>query len=153
MVETKVKPGMILIAIILILYSSAVTTVSVSDCVTNPTSKVSVVIDVVGVPGPEGPNGDQGPRAHGYPGDTSQCEKIREVEQTEQIPSELNDLINSTFTKCGIYSLNWRRVYIHRYHSGNNLSRWSSSGHQQHIEQESMWKNCECWLFLSELYK
>ena len=63
---------------------------------------------MVGVPGLEGPKRDQGSR--GYPGDTSQCEKIREVEQTEQISSELNDLINSTFTKCGIYSLNWRRV-------------------------------------------
>ena len=104
----KVKSGIILIAVILILYSSAVTTVNVADCVTNPTSKVSIDIDVVGVPGPEGPNGDQGPR--GYPGDTSQCGKIKEAEQTEQISSELNDLINSTFTKCGIYSLNWRRV-------------------------------------------
>ena len=104
----KVKSGIILIVVILILYSSAVTTVNVADCVTNPTGKVSVNIDVVGVPGPEGPNGDQGPR--GYPGDTSQCGKNREVEKTEQIFSELNNLINSTFTKCGIYSLNWRRV-------------------------------------------
>ena len=100
------KSEMILILALVVLYSSAVT--AVSDCVANPTGKVSVDVDVVGVPGPEGPNGDQGPR--GYPGDTSQCGKIKEVEQTGQISSELNDLINSTFTKCGIYSLNWRRV-------------------------------------------
>ena len=99
---------MILILVLAILYSSAVTAVNVSYCVTNPTGKVSVDIDVVGVPGPEGPKRDQGP--HVYPGDTSQCEKIRGVEQTGQISSELNNLINSTFTKCGIYSLNWRRV-------------------------------------------
>ena len=86
-----------------ILYSSAVTAVNVADCVTNPTGKVSVDINVVGVTGPEGPNEDQGPR--GYLGDTSQCENIRKVEQTE-----LDYIINSTFTKCGIYSLNWRRV-------------------------------------------
>ena len=100
------KPEMILILAIVILYSGAVT--AVSKCITNPTGTVSVDIDVVSVPGPEGPNGDQGPR--GYPGDTSQCGKNREVKQTEQISSELNDLIKSTFTKCGIYNLNWRRV-------------------------------------------
>ena len=93
------KANIILILALVILYSSAVT--AVSDCVTNPTGKVSVDIDVVSVPGPEGPKRDQDPR--GYPGDTSQCEQLASS-------SELNNLINSTFTKCGIYSLNWRRV-------------------------------------------
>ena len=99
----KVKSEMMLILGLAILYSSTVTAVNVADCVTNPTGKVSVDINVVGVPSPEGPNEDQGPR--GYLGDTSQCENIREVEQTE-----LDDIIKSTFTKCGIYSLNWRHV-------------------------------------------
>ena len=108
MVDMKVKFEMILILALVILYSSTVTAVYISDCVTNPTGMVSVDIEVVGVPGPEGPKGDQGPR--GYPGDTSQCEKIRKAKLTEQISPELIYIINSTFTKCGIYSLNWRRV-------------------------------------------
>ena len=115
---------MTLILALVMLYSSAVTAVNISERDTNPTGKVSLDIDVVGVPGPEGPKedqggigiqgvkgdsgekgmkgdrGDQGP--HGFPGDTSQCSRIEQP--------ELNDLINSTFTKCGIYSLNWRRV-------------------------------------------
>ena len=115
---------MTLILALVMLYSSAVTAVNVSECDTNPTGKVSLDIDVVGVPGPEGPKGDQGgigiqgvkgdsgekgmkgdrgdQGPHGFPGDTSQCSRIEQP--------ELNDLINSTFTKCGIYSLNWRRV-------------------------------------------
>ena len=102
-VELAFKSEMFFILALVILYSSAVTAVNVFNCVTSPTGKVSVDIDVVGVPSPEGPKGDQDP--HGYLGDTSQCEKIREVEQTE-----LDDIIKSTFTKCGIYSLNWRCV-------------------------------------------
>ena len=97
------KSEMFLILGLVILSSSAVTAVNVSNCDISPTGKVSVDIDVVGVPSPEGPKGDQDP--HGYLGDTSQCEKIRKIEQTE-----LDDSIKSTFTKCGIYSLNWRRV-------------------------------------------
>ena len=147
---------MILILALVILYSSAVTAVNISNCVTNPTGKVSLDIDVVGVPGPEGPKGDQGgigiqgekgdsgekgmkgargypgergpigvpghlgaigPR--GYPGDTVLTEdEFGKVTKTVQmnISSQLNDIntfmkdIKSTFTKCGIYSLNWRRV-------------------------------------------
>ena len=34
--------------------------VNISDCVTNPTGKVSLDIDVVGVPGPQGPKGELG---------------------------------------------------------------------------------------------
>ena len=92
------KAEVILILAIVILHSSAAT--AVSECITNSTGKVSLDIDVVSVPGPEGPKRDQDPRV--YPGDTSQCEQLE--------ASELNNLINSTFTKCGIYSLNWRRV-------------------------------------------
>ena len=145
---------MILILAFTILYSSAVTAVNVSDCVTSPAGRVT--LDVVGVPGPEGPKGDQGgigiqgekgdsgekgmkgargypgergpvgvpghPGAigpRGYPGDTVLSEdEFRKVTRTVQmnISSQLNDLntfmkdIKSTFTKCGIYSLNWRRV-------------------------------------------
>ena len=148
------KAEIILILAFTILYSSAVTAVNVSDCVTSPAGRVT--LDVVGVSGPEGPKGDQGgigiqgvkgdsgekgmkgargypgergpvgvpghsgaigPR--GYPGDTVLGEdEFRKVTKTVQmnISSQLNDIntfiqdIKSTFTKCGIYSLNWRRV-------------------------------------------
>ena len=59
-VEMAFKSEMILILALVILYSSAVTAVNISDCVTDPTGKVPLDIDVVGVPGPEGPKGDQG---------------------------------------------------------------------------------------------
>ena len=148
------KAEMILILALVVLYSSAFAAVNVSECVTNPTGKVSLDIDVVGVPGPEGPKGDQGgigiqgvkgdsgekgmkgdrgypgergpvgvpgqPGAtgpRGYPGVLSEDE-IEKVTKTVQmnISSQLNHIntfikdIKSTFTKCGIYSLNWRRV-------------------------------------------
>ena len=137
-------------------WTNEVAAVNISDCVSNPTGKVSLDIDVVGVPGPEGPKGDQGgigiqgvkgdsgekgmkgargypgergpvgvpghPGAigpRGYPGDTVlNKDEFRKVTKTVQmnISSQLNDIntfikdIKSTFTKCGIYSLNWRRV-------------------------------------------
>ena len=59
-VEMTFKSEMMLIFALVILYSSAVTSVNVSDCVTNPAGRVTLNIDVVGVPGPEGPKGDQG---------------------------------------------------------------------------------------------
>ena len=179
------KSEMILIlALVIQFYSSAVTAVNVSDCVISPAGRVT--LDVVGVPGPEGPKGDQGgigiqgekgdsgekgmkgargypgergpvgvpghpgltgeqghtgdrgqkgqkgeigaigqsglPGAigpRGYPGDTVLTkDEFRKVTITVQmnISSQLNDLntfmkdIKLTFTKCGIYSLNWRRV-------------------------------------------
>ena len=150
------KSEMILILALVILYSSTVTAVNVSGCISNPTGKVSLDIDVVGVPGPEGPKGDQGgigiqgvkgesgekgmkgargylgergpigvqghPGAigpRGYPGNTVLSEdEFRKVTQSVQmnISSQLDDIntcikeIKSIFTKCGIYSLNWRRV-------------------------------------------
>ena len=70
-----------------------------------------------GETGKSGLPGAIGPR--GYPGDTVLSEdEFRKVTKTVQlnISSQLNDLntfmkdIKSTFTKCGIYSLNWRRV-------------------------------------------
>ena len=153
-VEMKVKLENIPILALVILYSSAVTAVNVSDCVTSPAGRVT--LDVVGVPGPEGPKGDQGgigiqgvkgdsgekgmkgargypgergpvgvpghPGAigpRGYPGDTvlneDVCRKVTETIQ-KNISSQLDHIntfikdIKSTFTKCGIYSLNWRRV-------------------------------------------
>ena len=178
------KSEMILILAFVILYSSAVTAVNISDCVTSPAGRVT--LDVVGVPGPEGPKGDQGgigiqgvkgdsgekgmkgargysgdrgpigvpghpgltgeqghtgdrgqkgqkgetgaigqsglPGAigpRGYPGDTVLSEdEFRKVTKVVQmnITYQLNDIntfmkdIKLTFTKCGIYSLNWRRV-------------------------------------------
>ena len=57
-VEMAFKAEMILILALVILYSSAVTAVNVSDCVTSPAGRVT--LDVVGVPGLEGPKGDQG---------------------------------------------------------------------------------------------
>ena len=183
-VEMAFKTEMIIILVLVILYSSAVTAVNVSDCVTSPAGRVT--LDVVGVPGPEGPKGDQGgigiqgvkgdsgekgmkgargypgergpvgvpghsgltgeqghtgdrgqkgqkgeigaigqsglPGAigpRGYPGDTVLSEEeFSKVTKTVQmnISSQLNDIntfikdIKSTFTKCGIYSSNWRRV-------------------------------------------
>ena len=54
-------PRMILALILLSLWSTAsITAVNISDCVTNPTGKVSLDIDVVGVPGPQGPKGELG---------------------------------------------------------------------------------------------
>ena len=70
-----------------------------------------------GAIGQSGLPGAIGPR--GYPGDTALSEdEFRKVTKTVQmnISSQLNDIntfiqdIKSTFTKCGIYSLNWRRV-------------------------------------------
>ena len=40
--------------------TASITAVNISDCVANPTGKVSLDIDVVGVPGPQGPKGDLG---------------------------------------------------------------------------------------------
>ena len=71
----------------------------------------------IGANGQSGLPGAIGPR--GYPGDTLLSEEeFSKVTKTVQmnISSKLNDLntfindIKLTFTKCGIYSLNWRRV-------------------------------------------
>ena len=145
------KSEMILILALVILYSGAVTAVNISNCVANPTGKVSLDIDVVGVPGPEGPKGDQGgigiqgvkgdsgekgmKGARGYPGENGPVgdpgqkgamgppgvlrnEDIGKVTKIVQmnVSSQFNDIntfmkdIKSAFTKCGIYSSNWRRV-------------------------------------------
>ena len=54
-------PRMILALILLLLWPTvSITAVNISDCVTNPTGKVSLDIDVVGVPGAQGPKGELG---------------------------------------------------------------------------------------------
>ena len=67
-------------------WTNEVAAVNISDCVSNPTGKVSLDIDVVGVPGPEGPKGDQGGIGiQGVKGDSGEkgikeLEAIREIE-------------------------------------------------------------------------
>ena len=54
-------PKRILLLTFVSIWSTAsITAVNISDCVANPTGKVSLDIDVVGVPGPQGPKGELG---------------------------------------------------------------------------------------------
>ena len=54
-------PKRLLLLVFVSLWSTtSITAVNISDCVANPTGKVSLDIDVVGVPGPQGPKGERG---------------------------------------------------------------------------------------------
>ena len=51
---------LLLLALVSLWSTASITAVNISDCVANPTGKVSLDIDVVGVPGPQGPKGELG---------------------------------------------------------------------------------------------
>ena len=60
-VKMLLHPKRFLLLVCMSIWSTAnITAVNISDCVANPTGKVSLDIDVVGVPGPQGPKGELG---------------------------------------------------------------------------------------------